>query len=217
MKRGKTILHSGPMFSGKTTALFEDMKKEIHSNHRVQLIRFENDTRYDANMAASHDGVKMKAILASSLVEDPELLQEDVTVIGIDEGHFFAGLSEFCDRWNKKGVHIYVSGLLTNFKNELWPEITKLLPICTNILFHQAKCINCGDPACRSKAIQIMPSNGILIAADDAYVPTCFDCQDKEISQDKQLKRKNNMEIINNLFRNYYLSPPLSSFFYKLE
>jgi thymidine kinase len=202
MERGKTFLHWGPMFSGKTTAVMEHLKKAVYAGKRVIAVRHISDIRYDNTLVVSHDGQKMSAINMDTL-EDPKCVPPDVEVIGIDEGHFQKGLAKFCEYWNERGVEVCVAALHTTFDNKLWPEVVQLLPLCSATKFHHAVCVLCGNTqACRTKNLARMPETGVLVGGEDMYVSTCFTCQSKEVSEDILLKRKEIIERIKDLFPN---------------
>lgn len=45
----------GPMFSGKTTELLRRIRRYNFARLHTVVIKYKNDTRYDADCAATHD------------------------------------------------------------------------------------------------------------------------------------------------------------------
>ena len=108
----ETELILGPMFSGKTSKLFDRLKKYLVSDRKVILFSHGADNRYaigKRQLASSHDGIIMQAVKTKVL--DSVDIPEDVTVIGIDEGQFFEGLGDFCVKQNKLGRTVIVAAL----------------------------------------------------------------------------------------------------------
>ena len=202
MKKGLRILITGPMFSGKSAELFRRLKKHAQVGNTVWLISHIIDDRYTKKqMASSHDGETMLCSKVNSLEQDPRDIPEDVSVIGIDECQFFDGLASFCNRWTEKGVTIIAAGLHTTFEGKMWPNVVELLPQLDDIVYCHAICIICGsEMASRSKAIQKMPENGVLVGADESYTATCSTCFDKDVTKDHLQKRANNVKTIKKLF-----------------
>lgn len=52
---GKIELIFGPMFSGKTTELLRRMRRHQLADHRVVVIKYIKDTRYNAARCTTHD------------------------------------------------------------------------------------------------------------------------------------------------------------------
>lgn len=188
------------MFGGKTTILFEYVKKHIHCGQKVITIGHETDNRNGRkDLIGSHDKVNISGRKVSKLFETD--IPDDVSVIAIDECQFFDDLTLFCQTWAEKGVSIYAAGLHTTSDNKLWPNIVSILPHVDDTIYCHAICVMCGDDkASKTKAICSLPKNGILIGADESYAATCSNCHDKDITKEILDKRMQNVNTVKMLF-----------------
>lgn len=177
----------GPMFSGKTEELIRQYKKNALANRKTIFINYVGDTRYATerqSLVCSHDGQKVVTLMASTLFDDPAGIPNDVEVICIDEGQFFAGLRSFCERWTRRGVDIYIAALNGDKDQRMWPYIIDVFPICSRIKIKYAVCIICHDKkaTCTRALVKIDNPDNILIAGDDCFVSTCTKCLLKDIT-----------------------------------
>jgi len=178
----KLNLIIGPMFSGKSTRLIEEIEKNIRAKNKCLVIRHSIDCRSPPNILQTHSGIifnnciiNQYGIICDSL---DFIVKNDVDIIAIDEGQFFntTDMLVFIDKCRliQKIKKIYISGLNGDFKREPFDTITKLIPLCTKIIFLSAIC-DCGQKAHFSKRI-IKNSNLILVGGDESYISTCLNC-----------------------------------------
>jgi thymidine kinase len=177
----ETELILGPMFSGKTSKLFDRLKKYLVSDRKVILISHGADNRYaigKRQLASSHDGIIMQAVKTKVL--DSVEIPEDVTVIGIDEGQFFEGLGDFCLKQNQLGRTVIVAALnheATPQRN-VWPNVVPLFGFAF-ITVIPAVCVLCHKPAMCTRRLSEtvpVPLGQIDIGGDDKYIATCSKC-----------------------------------------
>jgi len=185
-KHGHVQLIVGPMFSGKTTWMMSRIKTSIMGNKRVCVIVPSMDDRYTRHdMASSHDGLCMRAIKVKSLKDVPAERLNEVDIIGIDEGHFFADLTEFCMTQAERGVDVVVAALKSDAQRNGWKSVDALWPKTDNVICLFAVCVRCGsEKASCSKRIEATNGGGVKqvdVGADDKYVATCSGCWAKEI------------------------------------
>ncbi|PKL36946.1 hypothetical protein CVV38_03610 [Candidatus Peregrinibacteria bacterium HGW-Peregrinibacteria-1] len=115
---------TGPMRSGKTTALIEKMLryrdknvKTIHFKHRI-------DNRFEGleDRIVTHGKVLAIEAVAVENIEDivmKNLIPADVKVVAIDEGHFFGSkIVDVCRYLRITGHEVYVSGLNRDYTGE---------------------------------------------------------------------------------------------------
>jgi thymidine kinase len=161
MGGSETELIIGPMFSGKTSELFRRVKQHLVSAKRVALFTHGDDNRYSKqSLVSSHDGSVMKAIKIKSLTQIN--IAEDVSVIGIDEGQFFDGLSAFCLEQNRLGRTVIVAALNheATADRRVWPNVVPLFGFSFVTLI-TAVCTICHAPALCSRNIQTNPLESI--------------------------------------------------------
>ena len=94
--RGELQLILGPMYSGKSTELIRRIKRFQLAKHKCLIINYANDDRYARDSIATHDRQTLSAISTNQLIFSDDQL-DGYTVIGIDEGQFFDGISKFAD------------------------------------------------------------------------------------------------------------------------
>lgn len=168
----------GPMFSGKTTELFRRIRRFRWAKKSVVTIKFEDDTRYDRERAATHDRVTEEALGARKLQDLlPELADKDV--VGIDEGHFFPDLAEVADELANQGKIVLVAALDADFRREPFPEVARLIAKSETVEKLDAVCIECGDSASFSKRIS-SEQQLHLVGGADKYACMCRSCYQKQ-------------------------------------
>jgi len=201
MRGGSTTLIMGPMFSGKTSTMQTRIKNAVIACRKVVVIMHVSDTRYTRkDMATSHDGHMISAIRVSDLKTVPEkLAAEDIDMIGIDEGHFMAGLADFCMDQNTKGRDVIVAALLGDSELKMWPNVAELLPLAHFIEHKHAICTLCQDPYASYSRKIVARKNGdsnVDVGADDKYVAVCRDCMTKPIPAEVLQKRQEAVRLV---------------------
>lgn len=200
-QHGVIHLVFGPMFSGKTSWMISHAKSCLMANKNVRIIiPVVGSERYTRkNMASSHDGLRMTALKVETL---DEISQEDlqgIDMIGIDEGHFFKGLKEFCNTQACQGRDVVVAALKADANRENWPSIVELLPIVDHVHSLVSTCIVCGGEATQSKRI-IERSNSeysqVDTGGDEKYVATCGGCWYKSVPKGALQIRKIRVELL---------------------
>ncbi len=172
---GSIELILGAMFSGKTTDLMHEAKRAVIAGHKICFIIHAKDTRFTREaLNKSHDGLSMHVIRAPNLLTDPAGV-EGAKAIFVDEGHFFAGLGDFCLRHKRLGVHVKVAALTSDFNGSPWPEIQALVPAHTDkITLKPGVCTLCQRDAYYTRKIAGDRTQLVDIGGDDKYVPTCL-------------------------------------------
>ena len=165
----------GSMFSGKTTDLMHQAKRAVIAGHKICFIIHTRDTRYSrAALNTSHDGLSMNVIRVASLETDP-LETKDCGSVFVDEGHWFAGLKDFCLRQKRFGRHVKVAGLTSDFHGAPWPEIQALIPAhADKITLKPGVCVFCQKDALYTRKIAGDMTQVVDVGGDDKYVPTCL-------------------------------------------
>ena len=172
---GTIELITGPMFSGKTTRLIENIRKYAYKNKKTIMVSFTGDKRYtDKSEVVTHDQMKYDSIQSNTLSEKFNILK-NYDCIGIDEGQFFPDLVEVCEELADMGKLVIVAALSGDFMREPFSVIEKLIPKTDKIKLLKAYCFHCHKSAHYS--LRIVASNEkILIGAGEAYRPACRKC-----------------------------------------
>ncbi len=165
----------GPMFSGKTTYLV-DIYKKFNETHKVNVVNYSLDTRYDNEHLSTHDKVMIPCNFMSELNENlDDLLQAQMILI--NEGQFFPDIKkvalELVEKHNK---HVYICGLDGDFKRNKFGELLDLIPYCDKITKLTSKC-DCGKKALFSHRLAVS-TDQVLIGSTN-YLPLCRECYNK--------------------------------------
>jgi thymidine kinase len=181
MTVGKIKLILGPMFSGKTSCLCEEIRIYQAINKNTFCINHLHDTRYGDDAIYTHYGEKIPAVMSDTLmtlISNTEYLNADL--IAINEGQFFYDLVEFCEYTKSLGKDIIISALDGDYKQEMFPSIISLLPKADKKIFKTAKCKICKDhtDAPFTKRI-VKHTEQILVGGKNEYIPVCGNCLNK--------------------------------------
>jgi len=190
---GSLTVIFGPMFSGKTTRLiqeltrFADVTNKSHSTKSL-LINHSFDTR-NIEIGVSSHGSSFKGI--SDLIDIKQvhnLKDVDISnydVIGIDEAQFFNDL-EIVKIWVETGINVIMSGLISDAFMSPFGKIYKLIPYADNVIQCHAICSEClknHDKIITPDMLSAMKApftfrieNNDLqidVGASDKYIPVC--------------------------------------------
>ena len=172
---GKIELIIGPMFSGKSTRLIEQMRKYVYKAKKTIMVKYYADQRYsEKSEVVTHDLIKYDSINCKLLRNSFETLKQ-YDVIGIDEGQFFADLVEICEELALMGKIVLIAALNGDFRMEPFPVIQRIIAKSDKIKLLKAYCFNCHKDA--KFSLRIVQSNEtVLIGAGEAYKPACREC-----------------------------------------
>lgn len=181
LKIGKIELIIGPMFSGKTSELIRRVRRYTYGKKgkKVVILKWKNDLRNNESKTTikTHDNGTYDCIRV-----DPNLIKikpkslEKYDVIGIDEGHFFKNLVEFCTNLaDKHGKIVIISALSSNFNRNVFKSIGSIIPHCDSIDMLKSVCIQCSNDACFTMKTGD-ESKIIEIGGLDMYQPVCRKC-----------------------------------------
>jgi thymidine kinase len=172
---GKIELILGPMFSGKSTRLIEQMRKYVYKAKKTIMVKYYADQRYsEKSEVVTHDLIKYDSINCKLLRNSFDTLKQ-YDVIGIDEGQFFADLVEVCEEIALVGKIILIAALNGDFRMEPFPVIQRIISKSDKIKLLKAYCFNCHKDA--KFSLRIVQSNEtVLIGAGEAYKPACREC-----------------------------------------
>lgn len=174
----------GSMFSGKTEELIRRAKRAQIARQRIQIFKPAIDTRYSTEEVASHDGLRATAIPVSCAAEIADLIQDQTTVVAIDEVQFFdEAIVGLCTSLASKGLRVIVAGLDQDFRGEPFGPIPVLLAKAEKVDKLQAICVVCSAPASRTQRLINGSPAGyhdpvILVGAQEAYEARCRLCHE---------------------------------------
>lgn len=167
------------MFSGKSEELIRRLRQATYGNLSVKVFKPEVDNRFSKNLVVSHNG---SSITAQSIKRPSEILNqvdENIDVIGIDEGQFFdKSIIAVVNILANKGHRVIIAGLDTDFRGEPFGQMPTLMAISDSVTKLNAICPVCGSPASRTqRLIHGKPASYdepvIFVGASESYEPRC--------------------------------------------
>ena len=169
----------GSMFSGKTDELIRRLIRATIAKQKVQVFKPAIDIRYAVEKVASHTGSTYDAIPVEKAAEIRTKLDQDTTVVGIDEAQFFdAEVVIIARELATRGVRVLVAGLDTDFRGEPFGSIPVLMSEAEDVTKLHAICMTCGDDASRTQRLV----NGnparyddpvVIVGASELYEARC--------------------------------------------
>jgi len=173
---GRIELIIGCMNSGKTTELRRRVNRFKIAGHKCLVIKYIKDNRYGDDCISTHDKLTMQVDVAvANLSELKEETFKDVDVIGVDEGQFIIGLSQFCEHHANHGRIVLVSALDGTFERKPFPSVMELIPLAERVDKLSAICMLCHKEAAFSSRISNERQVEVIGGADK-YNSTCREC-----------------------------------------
>lgn len=190
--KGKLIVHTGSMFSGKTSSLEKEMKRFAIAGYKTVAFKPSIDTRTSMEKIVTHDNTSFSAVMVNNIYEIEKFIDENtVDVIGIDEVQFLGGeiadILKEIDTLLNKGKTIVVAGLDMDYSAKPFEIVKELMPRADYLNKHHAVCTKCGSDAWVSKR-KTSSDQRIVIGATEEYEPLCRRCYN-EINK-KELENK---------------------------
>lgn len=172
------IVHTGAMFSGKTTALIKDIELMEIAGFDCIILTPSIDTRKPKNYIKTHDGRQYPALTVASL-EDCYKEIDKAEVIAFDEIQFFSNhWVTIIKALLKAGKKIIVAGLDTDYKQNAFKTTMELSAIADTVIKHKGKCAVCDRPSLFSHRLT-NSTEVIEIGAEDKYISLCRHCYNK--------------------------------------
>lgn len=176
----------GSMFSGKTEELIRRLNRAHIAKQKVQAFKPAVDDRYDAVQIASHGGRTLMAQAVQNIDELLALIDDDVEVVGIDEGQFLGpGLIDLCEGLANRGKRVVVAGLDQDWRGQPFSPMDHLMAISESVTKVLAICMVCGNPANRSQKV-VSGEDLFQVGAAETYEARCrshFDPNDPRSAQ----------------------------------
>lgn len=151
---GTLEVYCGPMKSGKTREILYRIDKiKYIENCNFTFIKPRIDTR-DEDIKSRFSDITQKCILIDE--NEPELILEhinsDLDLLIIDEIQFFSPqITKIVETILKKGIHVIVAGLDTDFLAQPFGQVPYLMTLATKV--HKLTRI-CDFPGCTTSSIR---------------------------------------------------------------
>ena len=110
------------------------------------------DRRYNHEKVTSHAGSDFDALPIQKAGDLLDNLDEDTTVIAIDEAQFFGEeIGNLVQHLADRGLRVIVAGLDTDFMGEPFGPMPVLMAQAEQVDKLHAICMVCGEPATRTQ------------------------------------------------------------------
>jgi len=178
-KDGSIEVITGSMFSGKTDELIRRLRRARIARQKIQVFKPQLDTRFSTGKVTSHAGTDFDATPVKSAREILALLDEDTTVVAIDEAQFFDDeIIPVAERLADSGLRLVVAGLDTDFRGEPFGPMPTLMAQAEIVDKLHAICMVCGAPATRTqRLINGKPARYfdpvVVVGASELYEARC--------------------------------------------
>jgi len=176
---GQIEVITGSMFSGKTDELIRRLRRAEIARQKIQVFKPVIDNRFSVSKVTSHAGTQFKASSVSSSAEILPLIDDDTTVVAIDEAQFFdAQVSEVAETLANRGLRVIIGGLDTDFRGEPFGPMPILMARAERVFKVNAICMVCGGLASRTqRLIDGKPARYddpiVVVGASELYEARC--------------------------------------------
>lgn len=178
----------GPMFSGKTSELIRLIDRKRIADKKCLIIKHVGDTRFDIGTdvyhVTTHSNICYKKcdVLYLSVLDNIEPIVNKYNVVAIDEGFFFVNINDYCTKLASHGIDVIVASLDTSFKQQLFPEIGKLIGNSEILIKLSAICMKCKTADAIFTVRTIESEVEILVGGCDIYQSVCRACLNKSLN-----------------------------------
>lgn len=197
--KGKLIIHTGSMFSGKTSSLEKDVKRFKIAGYKTLAFKPSVDIRYTTSDIISHDKTSLEAILVEDIDDIIDYCNElKPDVVAIDEVQFLKGklddiLNCVKDMLDNE-VTVILAGLDIDFTGKPFEVLKELMPIADYLYKHHAVCVKCGTDAWVSHR-KTKDTERVVIGAAKEYEPLCRKCFLIEKKKEEAILNKNQVSF----------------------
>jgi thymidine kinase len=176
---GSIEVITGSMFCGKTDELIRRLRRATIARQKVQVFKPVIDNRYSVEKVTSHAGGEYDAIPIQTAQDIPEKLDQDTTVVGIDEAQFFDNaIIPITQQLADRGLRVIIAGLDTDFRGEPFGPIPTLMAKAEIVDKLHAICMVCGESASRTqRLVNGQPAHYddpvVIVGASEMYEARC--------------------------------------------
>tara|TARA_B100001564_G_scaffold186141_1_gene156335 strand:- start:1889 stop:2455 length:567 start_codon:yes stop_codon:yes gene_type:complete len=167
----------GPMFSGKSTRLINEINTLKMYKKNILIINSNKDSRVANNFIKTHNNIKYNAIKLNELDESKILsIIKKYDTLCIDEAQFFSNLIPFVKKLLEYNIHIIVAGLNGDTQQNKFGHIIDLIPWANKIDKLSGICTLCNDGTPGDFSIlkkNMEKKEQILVGGDDMYQCVC--------------------------------------------
>ncbi|HNC55880.1 MAG TPA: hypothetical protein PLP33_10585 [Leptospiraceae bacterium] len=177
-------MYSGPMYSGKSTALYNTYIESLKKNKTILAIKPKIDKRYSEESIVTHSKKEIpKEFVINLSLELSKSEWKDINfgadVFLIDEIQFFdSGIVDFIKRLLNVGKEIHVAGLDMDSKGNSFGSMPEIMILANKVIKFEGICKNCGilNATRTYRKLEIENKEQVLIGGEDIYECRCYNC-----------------------------------------
>jgi thymidine kinase len=183
-QRGRIEVICGSMFSGKSEELLRRLRRATIAKQKIQVFKPSVDDRYGVDRVKSHDGRAIEAIAVEAPKGVLNGLDDDTTVVGIDEAQFFEeGIVSIIHQLVDRDIRVIIAGLDMDFRGEPFGPMPMLMAMADDVEKLHAICVVTGEPATHTqRLVNGKPAHYndpvILVGAEETYEPRSRQCHE---------------------------------------
>ena len=172
-------LYVGPMFSGKSTKLLQQVERYRYAKKSVVCFKPAMDNRYSSEgLIITHSGIDVPCVLVKDAKDILEyFVDKDLPdAIAVDEAFMIDDISSIClDFFYNKRIDVLVSTLDMSSSMTLFQEVSTLLGHATMVKKCKAVCTICGDDASYTMRKEEFSNTDLIqVGGDDIYEARCL-------------------------------------------
>jgi len=151
---GSIEVITGSMFCGKTEETIRRLRRATIAKQKVQVFKPTIDNRYADEKVTSHVGNNFAALPIKAAAEILENLEDDTTVVAIDEVQFFdEEIIPIAQELASRNIRVIVAGLDTDFRGEPFGPMPTLMSKAEKVDKLHAICVVCGEEASKTQRL----------------------------------------------------------------
>ncbi len=172
-------LYVGPMFSGKSTKLLQQVERYKYAQKKVICFKPSMDTRYtQEGLIVTHSGINVPCVLVNTGKDIVEYFNNNELpqAIAVDEAFMIDNISDAClDLFYNKRIDVLVSTLDMSSSLTAFDEVCTLMGHATHIKKCKAVCTVCGEDASYTmRKNEYADTDLIQVGGEDIYEARCL-------------------------------------------
>lgn len=172
-------LYVGPMFSGKSTKLLQQVERYKYAKKDIVCFKPAMDNRYtQEGLIVTHGGLNVPCILVNTGSDILEYFSDKKLphAIAVDEAFMIDGIAQTClDFFYNKRIDVLISSLDMSSSLSEFEEVATLMGHATLIKKCKAVCTTCGEDASYTmRKDQYSGTSLIHVGGDDIYEARCL-------------------------------------------
>lgn len=177
---GTLAVYWGSMFSGKTSALIEDL---LAVGTGAICFKPAVDNRDSVDLIKTHDGIEFPATTVDEASQILYLLDSEITTIGIEEASLFMDdptLVPTIEVLRNMGYDVIVTGLDMTAEGKPFGQMPTIAAISDDCYKFNTTCVSCKETGVIKWANMSHFKGGqketVEVGGSDKYEPLCREC-----------------------------------------